>query len=303
MPEEPKQRKFHPAFHISLGLTLILAITYSLRPDPMTAIHWWPIAFWVPVALLPFLPRFWKHGKGPLTILVLNLAAIAWFDSGWRWLVPASEQAGIRVVSLNCEAGNTEAVREALRAGADVVLLQEVPGDDDVIAEGRAAGYSFAIVAPDTAILSRSPFRETAHEIDFVAGETEVNGQPIKVVSLRLLPPVFRLDLYNPAAWKQYSEDAVRRRDRVREILRRTGPDLIGGDFNTASPALFRKTEFREAAASAGRGWAGTGTNDYPFARVDQIWAGPLLTFTQSFVRKTENSDHRMVVADFEFAK
>lgn len=303
--EKAKARTGKPrkkvGFIASLCLVVALISIYAIRIDAFAAIHWWPFAFWAPVTLLPFAPFFWKHGKGPLTVLLVLLVGIAFFDSGWRWFTPAGAREGLRVVSLNCNAGDGRSMHEAMAMDADLVLLQEVPPELEVLDAARANGYPFAIVGLDTAILSRSPFRHTIHEQDFVAGETVVAGRPVKAVSLRLAPPVFRLDLYNPAAWAAYREDAARRRDRMNTILGKAKPQIFGGDFNITNPRVV-VGEYVESWSAAGKGWPGTGTNDYPFVRVDQIWGDPSVKFLQSFVRRTENSDHRMAVADFEFS-
>jgi endonuclease/exonuclease/phosphatase (EEP) superfamily protein YafD len=78
-------------------------------------------------------------------------------------------------------------------------------------------------------------------------------------------------------------------------------PLIIGGDFNAPpndgalAPLRLRLVDtFRQA----GRGWGNTGTNRFPFFRVDQIWAGGSLRAESVFAQRTVHSDHRMVVCD-----
>jgi endonuclease/exonuclease/phosphatase (EEP) superfamily protein YafD len=78
----------------------------------------------------------------------------------------------------------------------------------------------------------------------------------------------------------------------------------MGGDFNTppsqAVTHLMRDYAV-DAFASCGKGWGATALNDYPFVRIDQIWSSPnYLTPVSGFTVKTEHSDHRIAVADFD---
>ncbi len=207
-------------------------------------------------------------------------------------------------MSLNCAAGSLPAAREALAQSADLMLLQEVASRKEFVQAAREAGYPYVSWSVDDAVFSRRPISEAANAIDYAAGTTDLNGTKVRVVALRLAPPVFRLDWWSLDCWREYAEDARRRRTRVREILedaQAEGICLVGGDFNATNPRLVRdaKPDWTEAGRAAGRGWRGTGTNDYPVVWVDQIWGSPHIRWNQAFAQKTENSDHRMVVADF----
>ena len=48
-----------------------------------------------------------------------------------------------------------------------------------------------------------------------------------------------------------------------------------------------------------GGGWGATMMNGIPVIRIDRIWLGEGLQPTGSHARKTEHSDHRMVVTEF----
>jgi endonuclease/exonuclease/phosphatase (EEP) superfamily protein YafD len=293
---KPKRTKGKAArFGISLGLTVFFAFAYAVRPDALQMLHWWPICFWTPVILLPF---FWRYGRGPVWMLLIWIGTVTYFDSAWRWPLHPTERTGLRIISLNCAGGDAAAMREALSSGADIVLLQEVAGSEEVIALGGEFGYRHSVVGLDTAILAKGPVANSIRDRDFVAAEVTRGTTILKVVSLRLKPPVFRLDFYNPAAWSEYREDAASRRARLKEIQTQSRAEIVGGDFNSTNPHLVEGLQ--EAHQVVGRGWPGTDTNDYPYVRVDQIWGGENIKFHQSYVTKTENSDHRMVIADFE---
>lgn len=306
MKRTPKESESKPQSHrfrfiASLLLTAIFAALYIVRPDAMQMIHWWPLVIWTPVVFLPFILFFWRFRKAPLWAALAWLACLLCLDGGaWRWVLPPAEKAGLRIVSLNIEGGDFEAMAEALATKADLIFLQEVAGKDEVIAAGRKAGYPYVVIGLDTAILAKAELTSPVLDRDFVSAGTTLQGKSIRVTSLRLAPPVFRLDFHSLAAWREYADDIVRRRARFREIMTASPAQIIGGDFNCTNPTLTNGYQLSESFNDAGRGWPGTGTNEFPFVRVDQIWGDKSIDFSQSFVRKTLHSDHRMVIADFK---
>ena len=191
----------------------------------------------------------------------------------------------------------------------DIVLLQESPSalELEPLAKRLFGPAGQVVKGPDAAILARGPITSLplprgTH--DFVAAN--VGG--ITVISLRLLPPVFRIDLVNPSAWEDLARNRQARRREISEIMGYlgklpAGPTLVGGDFNCQSgdrsldamPPSLRDTFYE-----AGRGWGHTAVNDYPLARIDQIWVSRHFAARQQFVQKTVHSDHRMVVCDLD---
>jgi len=123
---------------------------------------------------------------------------------------------------------------------------------------------------------------------------------------LRLKPPAVRFDFYDPAAWQEVADNRRERRQELKRILAWVRPmdpvpTVIGGDFNTQpGDPMFKLMPpgFRDCFYEAGSGWCDTAVNDYPLARPDQLWVGRGLTPIQLVVRKTVNSDHRMVICD-----
>ncbi len=267
------------------------------------------MAIWTPVVLAPFLtlrprPLFKVFGIS----IAVWLIALHWTrePSGLIFLPVHPKAIGdFRIVSLNCAAGEVGAAREAFAQNADVVLLQEVGSRKEFEEAGKAAGYPAVSWSVDDAVFSRGAVDAPAKAIDFAAGTVMLGRTRLRAIALRLSPPVFRLDLYNPSCWENYASDAAMRRKRLKEIFvlaHLSEPCLLGGDFNATNPRLVTDSEpgFTEAGQSVGRTWRGTGTNDFPVVWTDQIWASPEIRWTQSYVRKTQNSDHRMVVADFQ---
>ena len=136
------------------------------------------------------------------------------------------------------------------------------------------------------------------------------SGQQVDIVCLRLSPPVFRLDFWSAGFWNDHYHKRIHHRQQLKEITehlqqhQQTPHLIIGGDFNSVAHdgALTTTLENHDDSfAVAGTGWGGTGTSDFPVFRVDQIWASEHLTCLQSRALDTEYSDHRIVVAEFEF--
>ena len=294
-------------------LLAALSAAYMLKPDGAAALTIFPAWTWLPFGIVPAL--FWlrrdRRSAGLLfgASLIYGLA----FSEEWRSLIrlgveEARSPGTIRIVSLNCAGGTFEAAKEVAAMRPDIVFLQESPSSVEVVelarilfgAEGRC------VTGPDASIIARAPLEALplprgTH--DFVAASTRLDDQSVILVSLRLMPPTFRIDLINPSAWSDLAANRVARREEIAGIARFLpgGPTIMGGDFNCQSgdraldamPASLRDTFYE-----AGRGWCHSAVNDYPLARIDQIWTSGEFAATQLFARKTVFSDHRMVVCD-----
>lgn len=306
-PTSVEERAKRRPWRMIVALVMIAALTllYILRPVSFQFLHWWPMAIWTPLLLLPFVSLRPPRHLRPLGLCLLlwMLALIGTSELNWRFLFPAGAKSGYRVVSLNCAAGEPLAAAEAFSQDADIVLLQEVASRPEFEKVATPRGYRVAAFGPDAAIFVREgiAFQDGSKDIDHAGTTVELDGRHLKVVSLRLQPPVFRLDWWSGDCRNQYSEDFERRQKRLSEFID-GDVALFGGDFNATNPKLGTEFDATEAHRAVGRGWGGTGTNDFPFVRVDQIWGRETIRWRQAFVVPTKNSDHRMVVADFDLA-
>jgi hypothetical protein len=117
-------------------------------------------------------------------------------------------------------------------------------------------------------------------------------------VSLRLQPPVFRMDYWKPDCWRAYAEDRRRRRQELAEVaeyVKDLAPTkvILGGDFNSP-PDRGTFAPLRGWIQSASDDSGYTAVNEFPMARIDQIWSRgfrPVL----SRAEQTMHSDHRLV--------
>jgi hypothetical protein len=303
-------------------LHCVTAIAACLwRPDQLAALTLIGPWCWLLGGLL-IAPILWRLGSKRLAASL----AIFWlvFALGWveelRSFVRSAVATvagtttlpgqSIRVVSLNC-AGSESSVADLQRTNPDIVLLQEAPGEE---ALARMTAKLFGATgryctAGDVAILAGGPVSEPIADKrgTFNAARVELpNVAPIECVSLRLDPPPTRLDFWTAAFWTERRELRQQHRRQLASILSAIGnqpdaPVIVGGDFNTLplDAALDQmRLRFRDSFANSGLGWGGTGPNDWPIFRVDQIWTADALLSQRTVAEKTLHSDHRMVISD-----
>jgi hypothetical protein len=194
----------------------------------------------------------------------------------------------------------------------DIILLQESPSRENLESLTRDFFGAEGVVVSggDTSILTvgRIEPRHVDNSSHFVHAVVELpTGFKANVISVRLSPPVFRLDFWRPGFWRDHHDLRIRHRREIEEVMEvvRGGPEsatfIVGGDYNAppndGSLAALRGRLF-DTFRQAGRGWGNTGTNRFPLFRVDQVWATGNLRAESVVARKTIHSDHRMVICD-----
>ncbi|HEY3377255.1 MAG TPA: endonuclease/exonuclease/phosphatase family protein, partial [Armatimonadota bacterium] len=308
----------------SLLYLLALMLCYLLRPDGAAAVTVLPAWAWAAPGVV-VLGLGWRVGRRVLGVALLGwVAFLLWIPDEsvalWHALrpLPASSLPRLRVVSLNCGGGDPLAAAEVAAFHPDLVFLQETPAASAVQALARTVfpGRGTALVGLDAAIISAGPLTpitltslsRRARAALACATVTLPNGLACDVLDLRLLPPLVRMDYWSPDCWRAQRENRQDRRAQLQAIIRayqqqRPGhPLILGGDFNApGGDAACRvlKPALRDAFAAAGVGWGNTHENGFPIVRIDQLWATPAIRPLRVFVRKTQHSDHRMVIADF----
>ncbi|HVL39224.1 MAG TPA: endonuclease/exonuclease/phosphatase family protein [Fimbriimonadaceae bacterium] len=309
---------------LSLGLLAVSFPLYLLRPDWAAAFTLLPALAWFVFGLILALPGVrsrvsWVALAG---WLMFGIVYVEGFRSGLRlgYRISDRERAPgthLRVVSLNCAGGLREAAAEVSAYAPDIVLFQETPSKMDLqdLARSMFQGKRGVAFGPDGSIVVRGelePIDLPRQASNFVMAFLKVDGREIQLVSLRLMPPVGRVDLWNPECWRAQTENRLARREELKEILRfvrshrRRGAQLVmGGDFNAVAgdPAIAPMNFLRDSFDEAGRGWPDTAVNDYPFARIDRIYVSEGLTVLASSVQRTQHSDHRMLVVDLAFTR
>jgi vancomycin resistance protein VanJ len=295
------------------------------------------IARWDTVAAVTLLP-FWVWG-----IIGIGLSLIAWRLQRKTWCLllsltwlcltlfysddlsrlvlssPSRLLSGrtpapglhLRIITLNC-AGQAVAAQEAGDWKPDLVLLQESPSSDDVARLAREwfGNAGDFLVGLDCSIISRGQLTRLSglKTTRFTRAHLRLpQGKEVDVVSLRLIPPETRLDLWSPACWRAHLHDRQVRKEQMQQLVdefqgfKADIPHIAGGDFNSpAGDAVSRllKPRLKDTFREAGIGWGNTGINEFPISRPDQIWVSRDFQTIAAWAVKTRNSDHRMVVCD-----
>jgi vancomycin resistance protein VanJ len=321
----PRLRSSIPALGPILSALLLVgaSVFYGGRFDAVAAITVFPIWVWLVPGLILASTGFKQKRRRWMVVVgscwVVFLLGFA--EEPWSLLrlatTPDSSGPGetpLRVVSLNCDIGNRNALAEVEAVGADVVLLQESPGLDGIQKLGKElfGGGAGSVAGVDASLLVRGrvvPADLSANQRAFFvqARARLLSGVEVEIISTRLVPAVFRLDLWSPDCWREQTENRRRRREQLREIARRIDsipdniPVILGGDFNAPQgDAIFRLLgpRLHDTFREGGRGWGDTILNDFPVLRIDQVWATRTIRAAGFVSRRTRHSDHRMVVAD-----
>jgi vancomycin resistance protein VanJ len=320
-PRRPRGRGLSPLLWLLAAMPLPLAFFYGIRPEWATALTMLPAWSWAAVLLVaPLLALRRESRRGSALVLAaawgLYLALVPEEPKSLlRSLLPLPTRPagdGIVAVSLNA-LSSLDAALETSAFHPDLVLLQESPSATDVDRLRRElfGNGGSVLVGPDAAIAFRGtlePLELPPGTTNFVAARAEWNGRKLWVVSLRLQPPVGRMDLWRSEAWRAQVSSLRSRVEELEEIVEfvvRTAqgePLLVGGDFNAVagcrslSPAA--DAGLRDPFYEAGRGWPNTAVNDFPFARIDGFRVSAHWSAERVRAVRTAHSDHRMVVAE-----
>jgi hypothetical protein len=304
-----------------------LALCYWRRPDSCALITLYPAWGWFPLGIALLLLSWQRSGRrAVMAVAVLWFVFLLLFaeeprsllramgDSSTEWRAARQRGDAVRVVSLNCAGGSEAAAEEAMRQKADVILLQESPpaetlrqlADDAMGADAAVVcGFECVIVVDGQA--EEIPLPTEVSRFAVRARVITSMGVEADVISLRLLPPVLSFNVFSPTCWQSQRVNRTARREQIALTAAEVGdstaelPLILGGDFNApggdgALRAL--PARLRDAFREAGAGWGNTATNDFPLLRFDQVWVSKHWRVTRVTARKTQHSDHRMVVCD-----
>lgn len=324
-----------PRIYVSIVFLSVcggLAMLYLLRPPNVDPITIWPFWFWsLPAMVLSMFAvsrrnRFW----GLLTVGAWLIATLLICEEPAALVrivsqspPPLSAQKPpdtVRVVTLNCAGGDTQAAAESFTWEPDIVLLQEAPSAVDLAALVATRDGWQSHCGQDPAILTRGEITplpvQKGQEIFICAADIVLPHMPsvpaLRVVCTRLLLPSLRTRIWLPEAWSDGFEARADREEQMEAVagIARAGldtmPVIVGGDFNApAGDSIFRllKPGFRDAYLEGGAGWPNTITNDTPMSRIDQVWVSPHLEVSAAWVVRTRHSDHRAVVVDLRPAR
>jgi endonuclease/exonuclease/phosphatase (EEP) superfamily protein YafD len=133
------------------------------------------------------------------------------------------------------------------------------------------------------------------------------SGLEVEIVNVHLEAPVVRFDLSSGDVWRDHTVKRQVHRRQMEEIAARMAsvpremPLIVGGDFNEpAGDAVLAplKTRLCDTFREAGLGWGNTVVNEFPVLRIDQVWVSDHFRVAAVAARRTQHSDHRMVICD-----
>lgn len=233
----------------------------------------------------------------------------------------------LRVVSLNCKK-NPVSAEEIIPWKPDFVLLQEAPSSQALVnlsnklyPDGKPGTHFFGGI--ECAVMTRGTIKNPAPLMGwrFIPCFVELDGVRFNVVSVHLQGAVTDMGLHRFSTWERHYLNRLSRREDMRNARswlktyntassidvgqppNAPTPSIIGGDFNApAGDAVFRELEpeFTNAFDAVGSGWGNTFPNHSPMLRIDHVYANDQLKPIRAMTVETVNSDHRMVVVDYQ---
>ena len=309
---------------MSVALLLGIALCERLQPDACAAATAIPPWCWL-IACMAVGGFGWTGASRRERAVAVAIAlAFLWLSVEQTHSLARSAKDGLssgrhddqpprlRVISINCNIGAASAAREAAVLDPDIVLLQEAPGEEGVreLTQSMFGDAGSFVWSPDCAIIARGALQRTDNAAQhFVQATLQLtSGQTLEVISLRLSPPLVRYDLWSPSCWSEHAALRRKHRQEAADIssalsaVPKGRAIVIGGDCNApAGDGALQvwKPRLDDAFGSAGRGWGATVLNRFPVLRFDQLWCSDELTATRVWSAPTQNSDHRLVVGDF----
>ena len=303
-------------------LFLVLALCYGARPDRYAAVTFWPAFAWPPMGL--FLAAL---GVGRATKWLAAGAVALWLlfallfveeagsllrsrelqAPGWQTASGASQE--LRVISFNC-LGKPEAAAEVLPYQPDIVLLQESPPWPvvDQMARALFSRQAGVVTAGDCTTIVRgivSPIKSFPRSQE--AQVRLASGLEVHIFNVHLSAPVAKFDVSSAQVWReQRASREVHRAEMLRIVTRLEKvpgamPLIMGGDFNVpAGDAVLRplKPRLHDTFRERGIGWGNTVLNEFAILRIDQVWTSKHFRTLAVAARRSQHSDHRIVICD-----
>lgn len=289
-------------------LTLAVLVQLTVRdsvfgPSFLFYIAPWPVLA-AGAAAMAFFWRWKKRRRPAAALALLAVAALAaWLQTSWQHHPRPAARGALRVVHWNVSrpATGLPAIARWLRAqDADVITLAEghsrrrstlarwqaelpeysaveLPGEMTCLVRGR-------ILAREDRLLAAKSYCTLLH--------AEVRGHPLTILQTDIYGSPFRS---RASAFTQLGTLAL---DHSAENL------LVLGDFNTPRESALLaplRAHLQQAFESAGHGLAETWPMPLPVLSLDQIWTSPSLHAVDCEHGHSLHSDHRAVIADFDF--
>ena len=317
---------------LSLGLHFFTIVLYIRLPLKLAAITIYPIWVWGAIGLtLSSICFLFFKTRGSLALILIWTFTVLLLADEARPLsrlgveplaeAPAPPHAGtrvLRVVTLNCEY-KADPIKAMGDFEPDVIFLQEMPPAYrikqliDQVFEGKG-DYRYDL-RKHCAIIVRgtihNEFRFPNYRSQLITAEM-LNGRKLNLLNVHLISAATNMKLYRRDCWREHIQNRTLRQFEMAYSLAGLKqytsypqfPAIVAGDFNApANDAVHRmmEKEFTDAFAAVGTGWGNTYHRSLPLLRIDHIYSSDKLIPVRSRTFRRDESDHRMVVADFIF--
>jgi endonuclease/exonuclease/phosphatase (EEP) superfamily protein YafD len=291
-------------------LAAALAVRFTIR-DTITGPHLlfyatpWPVL----AMLAALLAWYWYWGRRGGCVLPALFASAAvgalagWWVQDWKWTPNPGRRGDLRIVQWNVDRPDwrlDDDMRWLAAQDADLITIAErEPRRRNLLARWQAGfpDYHLVLGAQEMLCLVRGEVLSVEKGV-LLRGSyrslirTRVRGRDLTVLQVDIMasPPANRR-----IPWQTLTALA--------ETLR-AEPLLIAGDFNTPletayAPAL--RAVAANAFETAGRGCAATWPMPLPVLSLDQMWTNRHLRAVRCEQVGSWRSDHRAVIAEFDF--
>ena len=250
---------------------------------------------------------FWRWKRRRLLAAMLAIFAIAalatWLQSSWQRHARPAARGALRVVHWNVSrpARGLPAIARWLRAqDADIITLAEGHSlRRSTLAQWQAElpEYEAAEFIGEMTFLVRGRIvsredRVLAANSYYALIRAEVRGMPLTILQIDINASEIRSRAH------AFTNLATIATPHFGENL------LVLGDFNTPRVSALLdplRVKMKQAFESAGNGLAETWPMPLPVLSLDQIWSSPALRALYCEHGHSLRSDHRAVIADFDF--
>ncbi len=330
------RRPWHPVSLTLLGLSLALhlftLVLYVRLPDRFAAFTVFPIWVWGIIGLLLAGTAFvFFRGRLSLIIsLIWSFTVLVFADESSSLgrlgqpelevgkAKPHARGQVLRVLTLNC-ARRTDPYKVAAPYKPDIIFLQEIPHTYrlkkliDEIYDGqgdyRFNGRKSCAVVVNGKIEFEVPVLK--HRCQLLTVKL-ARGETVQLMNVHLQGASTNLRLWERNAWQEHRINRELRQIELTyemALLRQKTayprlPALVAGDFNApANDAVYKLlgNDFTDAFEEVGTGWGNTYHRSLPLLRIDHIFSSSKLIPIRSKAVRLDDSDHRMVIADYIF--
>lgn len=297
---------------LAVAASVLVPTALIVRATVRDAVHGWDLLFYatpwpVLAGLSALLAGYWRWRGARAVALLLAVASVAtlglWCRQGWRWRNPIDDPAALRVVLWNVDRPDWRlpgVLRWLKEQNADLIAIAErEPLYEDTSARWRAAFPDYQWVPSEGQMLCLVRGEVLAKKEDLLDDgsfgtllQTRIRGHALTVLQVDLKASPFA-DRGTPLR-------------RLAEIISEHRQEnlLVAGDFNTPLESAFfpaLRTNVTNAFEAVGRGCAATWPRPVPVLSLDQIWTSSGLRPLRCELVSSWRSDHRAVVAEFDF--